>query len=100
MRLPAAGRERAGRQDAAARFPAVLHARGCARRAAADVKVAVLGLTNPGIAIWDKANVQGKMTFPGLEEQAAKWVPKLRSMGADVVIVSAHSGISGTSSLR
>ncbi|WP_446040949.1 bifunctional metallophosphatase/5'-nucleotidase [Streptomyces sp. SID1121] len=63
-----------------------------------DVKVAILGLTNPGIAIWDKANVQGKMTFPGLEEQAAKWVPKLRSMGADVVIVSAHSGTDGSSS--
>ncbi|MFF6997034.1 bifunctional metallophosphatase/5'-nucleotidase [Streptomyces sp. NPDC008313] len=62
------------------------------------VKVAVLGLTNPGIAIWDKAYVQGKLTFPGLEEQAAKWVPKLRSMGADVVVVSAHSGASGTSS--
>ncbi|MEV5507476.1 bifunctional metallophosphatase/5'-nucleotidase [Streptomyces orinoci] len=63
-----------------------------------DVRVAILGLTNPGIAIWDKANVQGKMVFPGLEEQAAKWVPKLRSMGADVVIVAAHSGASGTSS--
>ncbi|MFI2639599.1 bifunctional metallophosphatase/5'-nucleotidase [Streptomyces sp. NPDC018610] len=62
------------------------------------VKVAVLGLTNPGIAIWDKAYVQGKLTFPGLEEQAAEWVPKLRSMGADVVIVSAHSGTSGNSS--
>ncbi|MFJ4919177.1 bifunctional metallophosphatase/5'-nucleotidase [Streptomyces sp. NPDC088725] len=63
-----------------------------------EVRVAVLGLTNPGIAIWDRANVQGKMTFPGLEEQAATWVPKLRSMGADVVIVSAHSGTDGTSS--
>ncbi|WP_406860315.1 5'-nucleotidase C-terminal domain-containing protein [Streptomyces sp. HUAS MG47] len=63
-----------------------------------DVKVAILGLTNPGIAIWDKANVTGRMVFPGLEEQAAKWVPKLRSMGADVVVVSAHSGSSGTSS--
>ncbi|MEU4349732.1 5'-nucleotidase C-terminal domain-containing protein [Streptomyces sp. NPDC023838] len=63
-----------------------------------DVKVAILGLTNPGIAIWDKANVSGKMVFPGLEEQAAKWVPKLRSMGADVVIVAAHAGSSGTSS--
>ncbi|MBN0043963.1 5'-nucleotidase C-terminal domain-containing protein [Streptomyces actuosus] len=62
------------------------------------VKVAVLGLTNPGIAIWDKAYVQGKLAFPGLEEQAAKWVPKLKSMGADVVVVSAHSGTSGTSS--
>ncbi|CCK30829.1 2',3'-cyclic-nucleotide 2'-phosphodiesterase [Streptomyces davaonensis JCM 4913] len=67
-------------------------------KGAPPVKVAVLGLTNPGIAIWDKAYVQGRMTFPGLEEQAAKWVPKLRSMGADVVVVSAHSGSSGTSS--
>lgn len=63
-----------------------------------DVRVAVLGLTNPGIAIWDKANVQGKLAFPGLEEQAAKWVPRLRSMGADVVLVSAHSGADGSSS--
>ncbi|MEV7015461.1 5'-nucleotidase C-terminal domain-containing protein [Streptomyces sp. NPDC093991] len=67
-------------------------------RGAPPVKVAVLGLTNPGIAIWDKAYVRGKLTFPGLEEQAARWVPKLRSMGADVVVVSAHSGTSGTSS--
>lgn len=63
-----------------------------------DVRVAVLGLTNPGIAVWDKAHVQGKLAFPGLVEQAAVWVPKLRSMGADVVIVAAHSGTSGTSS--
>ncbi|WP_030816041.1 bifunctional metallophosphatase/5'-nucleotidase [Streptomyces sp. NRRL S-337] len=62
------------------------------------VTVAVLGLTNPGIALWDKAHVQGKLAFPGLVEQAAHWVPKLRSMGADVVFVAAHSGASGTSS--
>ncbi|MCQ9186128.1 5'-nucleotidase C-terminal domain-containing protein [Streptomyces sp. IBSBF 2953] len=67
-------------------------------KGAPPVKVAVLGLTNPGIAIWDKAYVQGKLAFPGLEEQAAKWVPRLKSLGADVVIVSAHSGSSGTSS--
>ncbi|GGT26004.1 bifunctional metallophosphatase/5'-nucleotidase [Streptomyces griseoviridis] len=67
-------------------------------KGAPPVKVAVLGLTNPGIAVWDKAYVQGRLAFPGLEEQAAKWVPKLRSMGADVVVVSAHSGTSGTSS--
>ncbi|MFF5141017.1 bifunctional metallophosphatase/5'-nucleotidase [Streptomyces sp. NPDC013157] len=65
---------------------------------APPVKVAVLGLTNPGIAIWDKAFVQGRLAFPGLEEQAAKWVPKLKALGADVVVVSAHSGSSGTSS--
>ncbi|MEU3986657.1 5'-nucleotidase C-terminal domain-containing protein [Streptomyces sp. NPDC026672] len=65
---------------------------------APPVKVGVLGLTNPGIAIWDKAYVQGRLAFPGLEEQAAKWVPRLKALGADVVIVSAHSGASGTSS--
>ncbi|MFJ6081948.1 bifunctional metallophosphatase/5'-nucleotidase [Streptomyces sp. NPDC092369] len=78
-------------------FPPYFIKKFCVK-GAPPVKVAVLGLTNPGIAIWDKAYVQGKLTFPGLEEQAAKWVPKLRSMGADVVIVSAHSGSSGTSS--
>jgi 2',3'-cyclic-nucleotide 2'-phosphodiesterase/3'-nucleotidase len=78
-------------------FPPYFIKRFCVPGAPA-VKVAVLGLTNPGIAIWDKAYVEGKMVFPGLEEQAAKWVPKLRSMGADVVVVSAHSGSSGTSS--
>ncbi|MFD7816910.1 bifunctional metallophosphatase/5'-nucleotidase [Streptomyces sp. NPDC059785] len=67
-------------------------------KGAPPVKVAVLGLTNPGIAIWDKAYVQGKLAFEGIEEQAAKWVPKLRSMGADIVVVSAHTGASGTSS--
>ncbi|GGO81571.1 bifunctional metallophosphatase/5'-nucleotidase [Wenjunlia tyrosinilytica] len=63
-----------------------------------DIKVGILGLTNPGIAIWDKANVQGKMVFPGLVEQARKYVPRLRDAGADVVVVASHSGSDGSSS--
>ncbi|GLZ33328.1 multifunctional 2',3'-cyclic-nucleotide 2'-phosphodiesterase/5'-nucleotidase/3'-nucleotidase [Lentzea sp. NBRC 105346] len=62
------------------------------------LKVAIVGLTNPGIAIWDKANVEGKMTFPGLIEQAKIWVPEARKR-ADVVIVAAHSGADLSSSL-
>ncbi|GAA4358148.1 bifunctional metallophosphatase/5'-nucleotidase [Angustibacter luteus] len=62
------------------------------------VKVGILGLTNPGIAIWDKANVEGKLAFPGLVEQAKIWVPRLRKMGADVVVVAAHSGADTSSS--
>ncbi|MEU5436958.1 5'-nucleotidase C-terminal domain-containing protein [Streptomyces sp. NPDC020719] len=65
---------------------------------APDVKVGILGLTNPGIAIWDKANVQGKMTFPGLVEQAKKYVPRLRALGCDVVICTDHSGLDGSTS--
>ncbi|WP_055590672.1 bifunctional metallophosphatase/5'-nucleotidase [Streptacidiphilus griseoplanus] len=63
-----------------------------------DIKVGILGLTNPGIAIWDKGNVQGKLTFAGIVEQAKVWVPRLRAAGADVVIVSAHTGADQPSS--
>ncbi len=60
--------------------------------------VGVLGLTNPGIAIWDKANVEGKMEFPGLVEQAKRFVPEMKAKGCDIVIVSAHSGADTSSS--
>lgn len=62
------------------------------------VRVGILGLTNPGIAIWDKANVQGKMVFPGIVEMAKKYVPRMKAAGADIVIVSAHSGMDEPSS--
>ncbi|MER7073896.1 5'-nucleotidase C-terminal domain-containing protein [Terrabacter sp. NPDC000476] len=62
------------------------------------VKVGILGLVTPGVAIWDKANVEGRLTFPGIVEQAKVFVPRLRAAGADVVVVSAHSGTNGQSS--
>jgi 2',3'-cyclic-nucleotide 2'-phosphodiesterase/3'-nucleotidase len=62
------------------------------------LKVGILGLTNPGIAIWDKANVEGRIEFPGLVEQAEKFVPELKALGCDVVIISAHSGADTSSS--
>lgn len=62
------------------------------------IRVGILGLTNPGIAIWDKANVEGQLEFPGLVEQAQYWVPKMQRAGADVIIVSAHSGADTSSS--
>ncbi|MFG2885493.1 bifunctional metallophosphatase/5'-nucleotidase [Streptomyces sp. NPDC048297] len=65
---------------------------------APDIKVGILGLTNPGIALWDKDNVGGKMVFPGLVEQARKYVPRLRALGCDVVFLTDHSGLDGSSS--
>lgn len=62
------------------------------------IRVGVLGLTNPGVVIWDKANVSGKLEVQDLVEAAARWVPVMRHAGADVVVVSAHSGDSGRSS--
>ncbi len=67
-------------------------------RKARTLKVGILGLTNPGIAIWDKANVEGRMEFPGLVQQARKFVPEMKAKGCDLVIVSAHSGADTSSS--
>jgi 2',3'-cyclic-nucleotide 2'-phosphodiesterase/3'-nucleotidase len=63
-----------------------------------DLKVGILGLTNPGIAIWDRDNVSGRIEFPGLVEQATIFVPRLKKLGCDVVIVAAHSGAVTSSS--
>ncbi|MEU2616310.1 5'-nucleotidase C-terminal domain-containing protein [Micromonospora sp. NPDC007271] len=65
---------------------------------APKLNVGILGLTNPGVAIWDKDNVAGKLVFADMIATAAKWVPIMRERGADVVIISAHGGDSGTSS--
>ncbi|WP_433149980.1 bifunctional metallophosphatase/5'-nucleotidase [Actinomadura nitritigenes] len=62
------------------------------------IRVGLLGLTNPGVAIWDKANVSGKLDFLDLVETAKKWVPIVRAQGVDVMVVSAHAGDSGLSS--
>ncbi|MHA7210862.1 bifunctional metallophosphatase/5'-nucleotidase [Arthrobacter sp. MDT1-65] len=62
------------------------------------INVGILGLTTPGSAIWDKNNVEGRLRFDDMVEQARKYVPEMRSAGADVVVVSSHSGPSGTSS--
>ncbi|MGV9324592.1 5'-nucleotidase C-terminal domain-containing protein [Streptosporangium sandarakinum] len=62
------------------------------------IRVGVLGLTNPGVAIWDKGNVEGKLRFDDLVKTAGKWVPVIRGLGADVVVVTAHAGDNGLSS--
>ncbi|MEV1289269.1 5'-nucleotidase C-terminal domain-containing protein [Micromonospora sp. NPDC049679] len=65
---------------------------------APTLRVGILGLTNPGVAIWDRGNVEGKLRFEDMVSTAAKWVPVMRRLGADIVLVSAHGGDSGTSS--
>lgn len=62
------------------------------------LRVGILGLTNPGIAVWDREHVDGVLTFPGLVEQALHWVPEIRRR-SDLVVVVAHSGADLSSSL-
>lgn len=66
--------------------------------AAPTLRVGILGLTNPGVAIWDRGNVEGRLRFDDMIATAAKYVPIMRERGADIVLISAHGGDSGTSS--
>jgi 2',3'-cyclic-nucleotide 2'-phosphodiesterase/3'-nucleotidase len=67
-------------------------------RNAPVLRVGILGLTNPGSAIWDRGNVEGKLRFEDMIATAARYVPQMRRLGADLVLISAHGGDSGTSS--
>lgn len=62
------------------------------------VKVGIVGLVTPGCAIWDKANLDGRIKFNGIVEQAKIVIPKVKAAGADIVIVSCHSGADTSSS--
>ena len=62
------------------------------------IMAGILGLTSPGIAIWDKAVVENQVKFGGIVEQAKVWVRRIRQAGADVVVVCAHSGMDLSSS--
>ncbi|RNI23240.1 bifunctional metallophosphatase/5'-nucleotidase [Flexivirga caeni] len=62
------------------------------------VTVGIVGLVTPGVAIWDKANVDGKVKFNGIVEQARLVIPEVKRHGADVIVVSCHSGADASSS--
>ena len=58
------------------------------------LRIGYIGFVPPQIMTWDKANLNGKVTVNDITETARKYVPEMRSKGADVVVVIAHSGLS------
>lgn len=61
------------------------------------VKVGITSVTPPGVAIWDRDNVSGRLDFRDIVANVRPVVAGLRAQGADVVIVAAHSGLEGSS---
>ncbi|MDV7401850.1 hypothetical protein RZS08_61085, partial [Arthrospira platensis SPKY1] len=57
-----------------------------------------LGLNTPGTAVWNRARVEGIIDFRDAVETAARYVPELISLGTDLVVVVAHTGLDGGSS--
>ena len=61
------------------------------------VKVGITAVTPPGVLIWDRDNVQGRLDFRDIVASVRPVVAEMRARGADVVIVAAHSGLEGSS---
>lgn len=56
-------------------------------------KVAVIGLTTPGSAVWDRPRVEGRLTFGDGTVYAQKYVDEVRGLGAELIVILAHSGL-------
>lgn len=58
-----------------------------------ELRLGVIGLVPPQVAVWDRDHVAGRVWFRDMVEAAAARVPELREAGADVVVALAHTGI-------
>ena len=61
------------------------------------VRIGVTAVTPPGVLIWDRDNVRGRLDFRDIVASVRPVVTDLRARGADLVIVAAHSGLEGSS---
>ncbi|MBX9330955.1 2',3'-cyclic-nucleotide 2'-phosphodiesterase, partial [Serratia marcescens] len=56
--------------------------------------IGYIGFVPPQILVWDKANLQGKVTVDDITATAKRYVPEMRKQGADLVVAIPHSGLS------
>ena len=61
------------------------------------VLIGVTANTPPGVHVWDRANVEGKLQFRDVVTSLKPVVAEMRRQGADVVVVLSHGGFDGTS---
>jgi 2',3'-cyclic-nucleotide 2'-phosphodiesterase (5'-nucleotidase family) len=64
----------------------------------AGVRIAIVGATNPGAMIWDRANLQGRVEVRDIVGDVRTAVTEARRQRPDVVIAVLHSGLEETSS--
>jgi 2',3'-cyclic-nucleotide 2'-phosphodiesterase/3'-nucleotidase len=57
------------------------------------LNIGVMSFVPPQIMEWDQKNLAGKVAVSGVVESAAKYVPEMRSKGADLVVALSHGGL-------
>ncbi|HMI55369.1 MAG TPA: 5'-nucleotidase C-terminal domain-containing protein, partial [Gemmatimonadaceae bacterium] len=64
----------------------------------AGVKVGIVGATTPGVTLWDAENIRGRLRFGDIVPAVREGVQAVRKAGADIVLVTVHSGLDEPSS--
>ena len=57
------------------------------------ISIGIIGFTPPPILLWDRNNLEGKVTTIGVVEAARRYAPALRAQGADIIVALSHGGI-------
>ena len=61
-------------------------------------KIGIVGATTPGSMVWDRDNLKGRLVIRDIVPAVRKAVTEVRAAGAEVVLVTMHSGLAGPSS--
>jgi 2',3'-cyclic-nucleotide 2'-phosphodiesterase (5'-nucleotidase family) len=59
----------------------------------AGLKIGIVGATTPGVMLWDAENVRNKVRLGDIVPAVRKAVADLKAAGANVVVVTVHSGL-------
>lgn len=62
------------------------------------IKIGIVGATTPGVMVWDADNVRGRVKLTDIVPAVRTAVGEVQKAGAQVVIVSVHSGLNEPSS--
>src|SRR5438067_2522095 len=64
----------------------------------AGVKIGITGLTTPGVMVWDRSQLGGRIRVRSIAEAAPLALRRLDLAGADLKVVLVHSGLNEPSS--
>jgi 2',3'-cyclic-nucleotide 2'-phosphodiesterase/3'-nucleotidase len=64
----------------------------------AGVRIAVIGVTNPGAMVWDRDHLRDRVVIEDIVAALPEQIRAARAEGADAVVVVAHAGLGEVSS--
>jgi 2',3'-cyclic-nucleotide 2'-phosphodiesterase (5'-nucleotidase family) len=61
-------------------------------------RIGIVGATTPGSMVWDRDNLAGRVVIRDIVPEVRSAVQDVRAAGAEIVLVTMHSGLDGPSS--